>query len=200
MYTHVPIYRIVSFVFDLSNQKVSDFLLQWERQTKVFTKNYLALGITEQLLIGFLVVFVSVPPLLWVPQVNFVFFITGSLFWIFLTILQHLVGIPISYNITINCSIEIHPTSLNYWTRDNGSEHIVDSEKYKYVVFIRFWCDFRSRISPKDNFWPKFLQFNFNCLYRTEFVNNLRSSYKFEMRLTIYNVEPEDYGLYRWWV
>lgn len=36
-------------------QKVSDFL-QWERQTKVFTKNYLALGITEQLLIGFLVV------------------------------------------------------------------------------------------------------------------------------------------------
>ncbi|XP_063701072.1 lachesin-like [Culicoides brevitarsis] len=88
---------------------------------------------------------VDFPPLLWVPQ--------------------HLVGIPISYNITLNCSIEMYPTSINYWARENDSEHIVDSEKYK-----------------------------------TEFVNNLRSSYKFEMRLTIYNVQPEDYGLYRCYV
>lgn len=56
---------------------------------------------------------------------------------------QHLVGIPISYNVTLNCSIEIYPTSLNYWTRDNGSEHIVDSEKYKYVFFIYFFPDDR---------------------------------------------------------
>uniref|UniRef100_A0A336MP28 CSON014731 protein n=1 Tax=Culicoides sonorensis TaxID=179676 RepID=A0A336MP28_CULSO len=88
---------------------------------------------------------VEFPPLLWVPQ--------------------HLVGIPMSYNITLNCSIEIHPTSLYYWTRDNGSEHIVDSEKYK-----------------------------------TEFVNNLRSTYKFEMRLTIINVKQDDYGLYRCYI
>ncbi|XP_055592432.1 lachesin-like [Uranotaenia lowii] len=53
---------------------------------------------------------VDFPPMLWIPH--------------------QLVGIPIGYNVTLECNIEAHPTSLNYWTREND-QMIHDSQKYK---------------------------------------------------------------------
>ncbi|XP_017097131.2 neurotrimin [Drosophila bipectinata] len=43
---------------------------------------------------------------------------------------HQLVGIPISFNITLECFIEANPTSLNYWTREN-EQMITESSKYK---------------------------------------------------------------------
>lgn len=61
--------------------------------------------------------------------------IKNSEFWIFsvapmVWIPHQLVGIPIGYNVTLECFIEAHPTSLNYWTREND-HMITDSIKYK---------------------------------------------------------------------
>ncbi|XP_058816692.1 lachesin-like [Topomyia yanbarensis] len=53
---------------------------------------------------------VDFPPMLWIPH--------------------QLVGIPVGYNVTLECNIEAHPTSLNYWTREND-QMIHDSLKYK---------------------------------------------------------------------
>nr|XP_040237252.1 lachesin-like isoform X1 [Anopheles coluzzii] len=53
---------------------------------------------------------VDFPPMLWIPH--------------------QLVGIPVGYNVTLECNIEAHPTSLNYWTREND-QMIHDSQKYK---------------------------------------------------------------------
>ncbi|XP_055546395.1 lachesin-like [Wyeomyia smithii] len=53
---------------------------------------------------------VDFPPMLWIPH--------------------QLVGIPVGYNVTLECNIEAHPTSLNYWTREND-QMIHDSFKYK---------------------------------------------------------------------
>ncbi|XP_055638317.1 lachesin-like [Toxorhynchites rutilus septentrionalis] len=53
---------------------------------------------------------VDFPPMLWIPH--------------------QLVGIPVGYNVTLECNIEAHPTSLNYWTREND-QMIHDSGKYK---------------------------------------------------------------------
>ncbi|XP_065084279.1 lachesin [Ochlerotatus camptorhynchus] len=53
---------------------------------------------------------VDFPPMLWIPH--------------------QLVGVPLSFNITLECFTEAHPTSLNYWTREDG--HMIhDSRKYR---------------------------------------------------------------------
>jgi hypothetical protein len=53
---------------------------------------------------------VSVPPMLWIPH--------------------QLVGAPLGYSVTLECFTEAHPTSLNYWTREDG--HMIhDSRKYR---------------------------------------------------------------------
>ncbi|XP_062551308.1 neurotrimin-like [Armigeres subalbatus] len=43
---------------------------------------------------------------------------------------HQLVGIPLGYNVTLECITEAHPTSLNYWTREND-QMIHESVKYK---------------------------------------------------------------------
>ncbi|XP_075214999.1 lachesin-like isoform X2 [Lycorma delicatula] len=53
---------------------------------------------------------VDFPPMLWIPH--------------------QLVGAPLGFNVTLECFTEAHPTSLNYWTRDDG--HMIhDSSKYR---------------------------------------------------------------------
>lgn len=42
---------------------------------------------------------------------------------------HQLVGAPLYYNVTLECFTEAHPTSLNYWTRDDGYM-IHESSKY----------------------------------------------------------------------
>lgn len=55
------------------------------------------------------ILFFLVPPMLWIPH--------------------QLVGAPLYYNVTLECFTEAHPTSLNYWTRDDG--HMIhESPKY----------------------------------------------------------------------
>uniref|UniRef100_A0A2S2PQH1 Neurotrimin n=1 Tax=Schizaphis graminum TaxID=13262 RepID=A0A2S2PQH1_SCHGA len=53
---------------------------------------------------------VDFPPMLWIPH--------------------QLVGVPLGYNVTLECYTEAHPTSLHYWTRDSG-QMLHDSSKYK---------------------------------------------------------------------
>ncbi|XP_060862108.1 neurotrimin-like isoform X2 [Metopolophium dirhodum] len=55
---------------------------------------------------------VDFPPMLWIPH--------------------QLVGVPLGYNVTLECYTEAHPTSLHYWTRDSG-QMLHDSGKYKAV-------------------------------------------------------------------
>ncbi|XP_055852477.1 lachesin [Episyrphus balteatus] len=43
---------------------------------------------------------------------------------------HQLVGVPMYFNITLECFIEANPTSLNYWTREND-QMITESGKYK---------------------------------------------------------------------
>lgn len=43
---------------------------------------------------------------------------------------HQLVGVPLTYNVTLECFTEAHPTSLNYWTREDGNM-IHDSKKYR---------------------------------------------------------------------
>ncbi|XP_067620270.1 lachesin isoform X3 [Eurosta solidaginis] len=43
---------------------------------------------------------------------------------------HQLVGIPMYFNITLECFIEANPTSLNYWTREND-QMITESAKYR---------------------------------------------------------------------
>lgn len=45
---------------------------------------------------------------------------------------HQLVGVPLGYNVTLECYTEAHPTSLHYWTRDSG-QMLHDSNKYKAV-------------------------------------------------------------------
>ncbi|CRK97373.1 CLUMA_CG010764, isoform A, partial [Clunio marinus] len=43
---------------------------------------------------------------------------------------HQLVGVPLGFNITLECFTEAHPTSLNYWTREDG--HMIhDNRKYR---------------------------------------------------------------------
>ncbi|XP_050540599.1 lachesin-like isoform X2 [Daktulosphaira vitifoliae] len=55
---------------------------------------------------------VDFPPMLWIPH--------------------QLVGVPLGYNVTLECYTEAHPTSLHYWTRDNG-QMLHDNSKYKAI-------------------------------------------------------------------
>lgn len=51
-----------------------------------------------------------VPPMLWIPH--------------------QLVGAPVAYSVTLECFTEAHPTSLNYWIREDG--HMIhESKKYQ---------------------------------------------------------------------
>ncbi|XP_017079526.1 neurotrimin isoform X1 [Drosophila eugracilis] len=43
---------------------------------------------------------------------------------------HQLVGIPVGFNISLECFIEANPTSLNYWTREND-QMITESSKYR---------------------------------------------------------------------
>ncbi|XP_059488830.1 neurotrimin-like isoform X3 [Neocloeon triangulifer] len=52
---------------------------------------------------------VDFPPMLWIPH--------------------QLVGAPIGFSVTLECFTEAHPTSLNYWTREDGNM-IHESAKY----------------------------------------------------------------------
>lgn len=63
----------------------------------------------------------TVPPILWTSH--------------------QLVGIPLGYNVTLECITEAHPTSLNYWTREND-QMIHESAKYKWVYFNNCICSF----------------------------------------------------------
>ncbi|XP_066996082.1 neurotrimin [Anabrus simplex] len=64
---------------------------------------------------------VDFPPMLWIPH--------------------QLVGAPLGYSVNLECFTEAHPTSLNYWTREDGhmihesrkyrAENIVGSPSYK---------------------------------------------------------------------
>ncbi|KAG5682113.1 hypothetical protein PVAND_011492 [Polypedilum vanderplanki] len=74
---------------------------------------------------------------------------------------HQLVGIPLSYNATLECIVEAHPTSLTFWCRENEKIMIYDSQKYKTEV---------ASSSP---------------------------SYKSIMRLTIYNIQHSDFGIYK---
>ena len=47
-----------------------------------------------------------------------------------LSIPHQLVGVPLGYSVTLECHTEAHPTSLNYWTREDGLM-IHESKKYK---------------------------------------------------------------------
>ena len=43
---------------------------------------------------------------------------------------HQLVGVPLAYNVTLECFTEAHPTSLNYWTREDG--HMIhDSQTFR---------------------------------------------------------------------
>jgi hypothetical protein len=42
---------------------------------------------------------------------------------------HQLVGAPIGYSVALECFTEAHPTSLNYWTREDGNM-IHESNKY----------------------------------------------------------------------
>ncbi|EZA57640.1 hypothetical protein X777_00740 [Ooceraea biroi] len=53
---------------------------------------------------------IIVPPMLWIPH--------------------QLVGAPLGYSVTLECYTEAHPTSLNYWAREDGLM-IHESSKYK---------------------------------------------------------------------
>lgn len=45
--------------------------------------------------------------------------------------IQHqLIGVPLTYNVTLECLVEAYPTSLNYWAKEN-EEMIHENHKYK---------------------------------------------------------------------
>jgi hypothetical protein len=74
---------------------------------------------------------------------------------------HQLVGIPLTYNASLECIVEAHPTSLNYWCREN-EKMIYDSQKYKYANFS---C------SPQPR--------NVHLMLETFFYGSLLSSHRF---------------------
>lgn len=66
---------------------------------------------------------------------------------------HQLVGIPLMYNASLECIVEAHPTSLNYWCREN-EKMIYDSQKYKYANFS---CPFSARPLTFETF-PSFFR------------------------------------------
>ncbi|KAF7989828.1 hypothetical protein HCN44_008502 [Aphidius gifuensis] len=83
---------------------------------------------------------VDFSPMLWIPH--------------------QLVGAPLGFSVTLECYTEAHPTSLNYWTRDDG-RMIHESRKYNITSV------------------PE------------------KPVYKTHMTLTIFELEPQDYGSYK---
>ncbi|CAH2003722.1 unnamed protein product [Acanthoscelides obtectus] len=83
---------------------------------------------------------VDFPPMLWIPH--------------------QLVGAPLAYSVTLECFTEAHPSSLNYWTREDG-QMIHESKKYHTENIVG---------SP---------------------------SYKTHMKLTINDIQQNDYGTYK---
>jgi len=50
---------------------------------------------------------------------------------------HQLVGAPLAYSVTLECFTEAHPTSLNYWTREDG--HMIhESRKYRAENTVDF--------------------------------------------------------------
>lgn len=94
---------------------------------------------------------------------------------------HQLLGLPFNTNVTLECFTEAHPTSLNYWTRDDG--HMIhDSKKYRQVVSY-------------DDLRYKYY-FNIFFPFRTEsFVGT--PNYKTHMKLHIFNVQRSDVGSYK---
>ncbi|XP_050313521.1 neurotrimin-like isoform X2 [Anthonomus grandis grandis] len=60
---------------------------------------------------------VDFPPMLWIPH--------------------QLVGAPLAYAVTLECFTEAHPSSLNYWTREDG-QMIHESRKYHSENIVGF--------------------------------------------------------------
>lgn len=137
-----------------------------------FTQHLHKRKCTDQILSCYLVSIV--PPMVWIPH--------------------QLVGIPIGYNVSLECFIEAHPISLNYWSKEDN-EMIHDSAKYKWsqrhMLFsiINLIC-FSFSLSCLARFSIRMLW------NRTETVLN-NPTYKSTMRLTIYNVQRHDYGTYK---
>lgn len=73
---------------------------------------------------------------------------------------HQLVGAPLAYSVTLECFTEAHPSSLNYWTREDG-QMIHESRKYHAENLVGF------------------------------------PAYKTHMRLTISNIQQNDYGTYK---
>lgn len=92
---------------------------------------------------------------------------------------HQLLGLPFNTNVTLECFTEAHPTSLNYWTRDDG--HMIhDSKKYRYEILFSFE-------RRKTLMWFPF---------RTEsFIGT--PNYKTHMKLHIFNVQRPDVGSYK---
>lgn len=58
----------------------------------------------------FFLLICTVPPMLWIPH--------------------QLIGVYLYSNATLECIVEAHPTSLNFWSREN-EKMIYESQKYK---------------------------------------------------------------------
>lgn len=65
---------------------------------------------------------------------------------------HQLVGIPLTYNATLECIVEAHPTSLTFWCRENEKIMIYDSQKYKYEHSSTF-LPAVLHLTDKINFW-----------------------------------------------
>lgn len=92
---------------------------------------------------------------------------------------HQLLGLPFNTNVTLECFTEAHPTSLNYWTRDDG--HMIhDSKKYRWVFSILVLHQ----------------KMTVNVFFRTEsFIGT--PNYKTHMKLHIFNVQRADVGSYK---
>lgn len=73
---------------------------------------------------------------------------------------HQLVGAPVGRPVSLECFTEAHPSSLNYWTREDG-QMIHDTRKYRAENIIGI------------------------------------PVYKTHMRLTINNIQQNDYGTYK---
>lgn len=84
----------------------------------------------------------SVPPILWTSH--------------------QLVGIPLGYNVTLECITEAHPTSLNYWTLEKD-QMIHDSTKYKWVYSN--YCIVDGKAVRHFPFWIIIFNFKYVAMY-----------------------------------
>uniref|UniRef100_A0A6E8W087 Ig-like domain-containing protein n=1 Tax=Anopheles coluzzii TaxID=1518534 RepID=A0A6E8W087_ANOCL len=61
---------------------------------------------------------VDFPPMLWIPH--------------------QLVGVPLYFNVTLECFTEAHPTSLNYWTREDEPSPMSECQSTKRTCVCTF--------------------------------------------------------------